>query len=241
MSRQVVVTGGSSGIGRAVAARFARSGDRVIITGRDTGKLERTAAELGVRGVRCDNSDAADVEELAARVAGEVDVLVNAAGANTDVLRTDHNPPTLKEIADAWRANFDANLFSAVLTTNAFLPRLVEGASVVTVGSGAAEVAATSYGAAKAALAAWTAGVSALVGPRGVTANTAVPGYTEGTDFFPVPLPDHQRTALLAAAHNRRAGTPDDIAGLVFFLAGPDARHITGQAIHVNGGAHITR
>lgn len=241
MRRQVVVTGGSSGIGYAIAERFVRAGDDVVITGRDAEKLGRAAADLGARAERCDSTSPAEVAALAAAVVGDVHVLVNAAGANTDALRTDHTPPTLEEIADAWRDNIDANVLSAVLTTSAFLPRLAQGGSVVTLGSGAAETAATSYGAAKAALAAWTAGLSMMVGPRGITANTAVPGYTEGTDFYPVALPDRQREALVTSAHDRRAGTPDDVAGLVFFLASDQARHITGQAIHVSGGAHITR
>ena len=94
---------------------------------------------------------------------------------------------------------------------------------------------------AKAALAAWTAGVSAELGPAGVSANTVSPGYVAGTDFFHGRLSDERRERLIAATHDGRAGTVEDIAETVFFLASEGARHITGQVLHVNGGAFTTR
>ena len=93
----------------------------------------------------------------------------------------------------------------------------------------------------KAAVAAWTAGISEELGPRGITANTISPGYIEGTDFFAGTLSNERRESLIAATHTKRAGQPEDVAGLAFFLAGPDARQITGQTIHLNGGAYTTR
>jgi 3-oxoacyl-[acyl-carrier protein] reductase len=147
----------------------------------------------------------------------------------------------LDDIAAAWRANLDANLLSAVLTTSAVLPRMRPGGSVINVSSIGAEYAATSYGAAKAALAAWTAGLSAEIGPRGLTANVISPGYIEQTGFFHGRLTEQRRAALIAATHDGRAGRPGDIAETAYFLASDGARHITGQVIHVNGGAHTTR
>jgi 3-oxoacyl-[acyl-carrier protein] reductase len=88
---------------------------------------------------------------------------------------------------------------------------------------------------------AWTAGLSATVGPRGLTANLVSPGYIEATEFFQGRLTDQRREALIAATHTGRAGIPDDVAATVEFLASPGARHITGQTVHVNGGAHTTR
>ena len=244
MTRIVLVTGGGSGLGKAVAARFCAAGASVIITGRNTGRLEETAAELGVKAVSGDATDPRQVAMLAAEVGGELDVLVNMAGGNTDFTRTprrDGDAVDLAGIAAAWRANLDANLLSAVLTTSAMLPVLRPGGSVINVGSIGAEYASTSYGAAKAALAAWTAGLSAEIGPRGLTANVISPGYIEQTRFFHGRLTGQRRAALIAATHDGRAGRPGDIAETAYFLASEGARHITGQVIHVNGGAHTTR
>ena len=244
MTRIVLVTGGGSGLGKAVAARFSAAGASVIITGRDAARLAESAAELGVKAVSCDATDHAQVAGMAAEVGGELDVLVNMAGGNTDFTRPapqDGAAVDLAGIAAAWRANLDANLLSAVLTTSAVLPALRPGGSVINVGSIGAEYASSSYGAAKAALAAWTAGLSAEIGPRGLTANVISPGYIEETGFFRGRLTGQRRAALIAATHDGRAGRPSDIAETAYFLASEGARHITGQVIHVNGGAHTTR
>jgi NAD(P)-dependent dehydrogenase (short-subunit alcohol dehydrogenase family) len=118
--------------------------------------------------------------------------------------------------------------------------RLRPGGSIINVSSIGAEHASASYGAAKAALAAWTAGLSAQVGPAGLTANVISPGYIAGTDFFRGRLTGRRRADLIAATHDGRAGQPGDIA-TAYFLASRGARHITGQALPVNGGAHTSR
>ena len=245
MTRIVLVTGGGSGLGKAVAARFGAAGAAVIVTGRNAARLAETAAELGAKAVTGDATDPRQVAAMAAEVGGELDVLVNMAGGNTDFTRTarhDHDGAAyLDDIAAAWRANLDANLLSAVLNTSAVLPRMRPGGSVINVSSIGAEYASTSYGAAKAALAAWTAGLSAEVGPLGLTANVISPGYIEQTGFFHGRLTEQRRAALIAATHDGRAGRPGDIAETAYFLASEGARHITGQVIHVNGGAHTTR
>ncbi len=241
VNRIVLVTGGGSGLGKAVAARFRAAGDSVIITGRDPGRLATAAQQTGARAVRCDAADPEQVEHLAGDVGGDLDVLVNAAGGNTDFTRPGAPPAALAEVSAAWRANLEANLLSAVLTTTAMLGRLRAGGSIINVGSIGAEHASTSYGAAKAALAAWTAGLSAQVGPRGLTANLISPGYIAETRFFHGTLTGERRAALIGATHDGRAGQPGDIAETAYFLASAGARHITGQTLHVNGGAHTTR
>ena len=128
-----------------------------------------------------------------------------------------------------------------MLTTTAVLEKLRPGGSIINIGSIGAEYASTSYGAAKAALAAWTAGLSSEVGPKALTANLIAPGYIAETDFFHGNLSEQRRTALIDATHNGRAGHPSDIAETTYFLASDGARHITGQTLHVNGGAHTTR
>jgi NAD(P)-dependent dehydrogenase (short-subunit alcohol dehydrogenase family) len=245
VSRIVLVTGGGNGLGKAVAARFGAGGDTVIITGRDSARLADAAAEIGARPIGCDATDPGQVARMAAELGDDLDVLVNMAGGNTDFTRParsgQQSAADLDEVLAAWRANLDANLISAVLTTTAVFGKLRAGGSVINVGSIGAEYASTSYGAAKAGLAAWTAGLSAEAGPRGLTANLISPGYIAGTDFFRGRLTEQRRAALIAATHDGRAGEPADIAETAYFLASPGARHITGQTVHVNGGAHTTR
>ena len=247
MNRIVLVTGGGNGLGRAVAARFLADGDTVFITGRNAGRVADTAAEIGAKPVPADASDPAQVARMAAELGDDLDVLVNMAGGNTDFTAADTAGPAggpiaeLERMAAAWRANLDANLLSAVLTTTAVLGPLRAGGSIINVGSIGAEYASTSYGAAKAALAAWTAGLSAEVGGQGLTANVISPGYIAETDFFRGRLTEERKARLIEATHDGRAGQPGDIAETAYFLASAGARHITGQTLHVNGGAHTTR
>ncbi|MEU2040311.1 SDR family NAD(P)-dependent oxidoreductase [Nocardia niwae] len=241
MHGTVVVTGASGGIGRRVAQRFAEGGADVVITGRSPERVEQAARELGVRGIVCDAGDPAAVERFAESVGPAVDVLVNMAGGNTDLATGGAEAGSLAELAAQWQANLSMNLLSAVLTTAALRERLRPGAAVINVGSIGAEYAAGSYGAAKAALAAWSAGLSAQLAPTGVTVNTVAPGYIENTDFFQGQLSEQRRAWLIDSTHDKRPGDPDDVAGVIEFLASPHARHITGQTIHVNGGAYTTR
>jgi 3-oxoacyl-[acyl-carrier protein] reductase len=250
VARNVLITGAGNGIGRAVAARFAADGDTVVITGRDEDRLKRTAAELGAHAVVCDATDPGQVARLGAeltdRIGPALDVLVNNAGGNTTFDEASHETARdhraeLEELAASWRANVDANLISAVLTTHAVASRLAAGGSVISIGTIGAERGGGSYGAAKAALAAWNAFLSADIGPRGVTANVISAGYIEGTNFFRDRMTPQRRDALIEATHDKRPGRPDDIAQTAHFLASPGARHITGQTIHVNGGAFTTR
>ena len=248
MNRIVLVTGGGNGLGKAVAARFLADGDAVFITGRNAGRVAEAAAEIGAKPIPGDATDPGQVARMAGELGADLDVLVNMAGGNTDFTATATPPggpggPTaeLEAVAAAWHGNLDANLLSAVLTTTAVLGKLRAGGSIINVGSIGAEYASTSYGAAKAAVAAWTAGLSAEVGARGLTANVISPGYIAETDFFRGKLTEERKAALIGATHNGRAGQPGDIAETAYFLASDGARHITGQILHVNGGAHTTR
>jgi 3-oxoacyl-[acyl-carrier protein] reductase len=238
--RKVVVTGGGTGIGRAVATVFAAGGDEVVITGRRGQILESTIQELpgSVRAVVVDGLDAERVEMLAQEW-GAVDVLVNNAGGNTDFDRP--APDGLAGVAAAWRSNMDANVTTAVLMTTALLPAMTAGSSIITIGSIAADKGAGSYGAAKAAVASWNVDLARAVGERGITANVVSPGYIADTEFFRDVLDDERREALVEAAMTKRAGTPADVAATVAFLASPGARQITGQTVAVNGGEWPSR
>lgn len=239
MARTILVTGGGTGIGRAIALHFAAAGDHVIATGRRPGPLAELAAEAGVRTAVCDHTDPAALTRLLADLPERIDVLVNNAGGN---ITLDADGKTdLASYARDFRANLDANLVGAALTTKALEDRLADGGAVVHIGSIAAEQAAGSYGAAKAGLANWNIDLAQRLGRRGVTANVVSPGYIADTEFFRDKLSGERREQLVAATATGRAGVPADIAGTVAFLASPAARHITGQVLHVNGGARATR
>ncbi|WP_194837238.1 SDR family NAD(P)-dependent oxidoreductase [Nocardia sp. XZ_19_369] len=239
MARNIVVTGGATGIGRAIARTFAAEGDTVVITGRRAEPLHATAAELGATAYVCDATDPAQIETLVDQLPREIHVLVNNAGGNTDF---DLNAPAdLRSLAAAWRANLDANLISAVLMTSALRDRLTNPGAVVNIGSIAADKGAGAYGAAKAGLASWNTQLSAELGPLGITANVVSPGYISDTEFFRDKLTDERRASLIAATHTRRPGVPDDIAAAVHYLASPAARQVTGQVLAVNGGERTTR
>ncbi|WP_030814081.1 SDR family NAD(P)-dependent oxidoreductase [Streptomyces sp. NRRL S-337] len=238
MTRTVLVTGGSSGIGRAIAARFAADHAEVHITGRHADTVEQAAEELGVRGAVCDATDPGQVAELADHFS-ELDVLVNASGGLPQ--EAPGEGTALEAVLAQWHANLTQNLLGAVLTTTSVQDKLTSGSSVLSIGSIGAERGGGSYGAAKAALAAWNAALSAELGPLGITSNVISAGYIAGTNFFHGRLTHERQSALVAETHNKRPGTVEDIAETAYFLASPGARHITGQTLHVNGGAFTTR
>ncbi|MEU7832117.1 MULTISPECIES: SDR family oxidoreductase [unclassified Nonomuraea] len=238
--REVVVTGGGTGIGYAVAAAFVSAGDRVTITGRREHVLKEAASRLGADFLPFDAANPAAVKEAAGRLPERVDVLVNNAGGNTNLDRRQSDD--LLDVAEGWLANLNANLLSAVLVTTALLPRFAKGGRIITIGSIAARgTGSGSYGAAKAAVEAWTADLAAQLGPRGVTANVVSPGLVVDTEFFRGRLTEEGIRARVENTRNGRPGTPSDVADTVLFLATPGARHLTGQVLHVNGGAYLGR
>lgn len=239
MTRTIVVTGGGTGIGFGIARVFAEAGHAVWITGRRETVLRSAAERLGAHAAPFDASDPSSVEGALPRLPDAIDVLVNAAGGNTnfDVPETG----TLAGTAHRWHANFAANVLSAVLTTEALSPRLQAGGTVVSFSSIGAEKASGSYGAVKAAVAAWNQSLASDLAPREITANVIAPGFIDETEFFRGRLPDTRRQSLIEATLLKRVGQVDDITGVVRFLASPAARYITAQTIHVNGGAWVTR
>ena len=244
MARNAVITGGGTGIGRAVAARLAADGDHVVLLGRRKDVLAEAAAELGpsARALPCDATDPAAVRAALGELPERVDVLVNAAGGNTDLIAGAPTSGDLDAIRESWLANFEVNVLSAVLVTQALLPRLADHARIVNLGSVTARSGQGSYGAVKATLEPWTSELAFQLGDRGITANVVSPGPTEGTDFFRGgDFPAARREFVASRTANGRLGQVDEVAALIAFATSPEAAHITGQVLHVSGGLHLGR
>jgi len=253
MKRTVVVSGGGTGIGRAVARSFVLSGDAVVIVGRRPSVVRETAARLNAEAERAQTMGRAeplpgDLEEpdqvagladaIRLQYGGVVDVLVNNAGG------IDRRPArTLAEIADSWLRDFRSNVLTAVLLTEALSPVLRRpGGRIINMSSIAAlRGGAGSYSAAKAALVGWTFDLAQSLGQEGVTANVVAPGYIAGTEFFGDTMTPERHQRLVARTLVGRAGTAEDVAATVHFLASEGASYITGQVVQVNGGALLGR
>ncbi|MEV0231327.1 SDR family oxidoreductase [Nonomuraea sp. NPDC050786] len=240
MTRTTVVTGGGTGIGKAVAARFAADGDRVVIIGRRADVLEEAAKEIGGTALAADLSEPTEVERVRADLAerfGTIDVLVNNAGGNVEMQDGSGG------VAERWTGNFRANVLTSVLPTEALRDLLNPSGRIVFMSSIAAfrGSGGTSYGPMKAALHPYAADLAADLGPRGITVNVVAPGFIEDTEFFSGTLDDERRAMLVAQTATGRAGTPQDIAETVHWLASPGAGHVTAQIIQVNGGAERGR
>ncbi|MFC7730912.1 SDR family oxidoreductase [Actinomadura keratinilytica] len=211
-----------------------------MIIGRRADVLEKTAGELGATAVPADLSEPAQVERVRAVLAdrfGSIDVLVNNAGGNVE------RHGASGGVAERWTGNFRANVLTAVLPTEAFRDLLNPSGRIVFITSIAAlrGSGGTSYGPMKAALHPYAFDLAAALGPRGVTVNVVAPGFIADTEFFGGTLDDERRATLVAQTHTGRAGTPQDVAETVHWLASPGAGHVTAQIVQVNGGAERGR
>ncbi|GGJ25389.1 SDR family NAD(P)-dependent oxidoreductase [Streptomyces brasiliensis] len=246
MARNIVISGGGTGIGRAAAQVFAGDGDRVLLLGRRAEVLEK-AGVSGALTYAADLSDPADVRGVARFVAqefGTVDVLVHGAGGNGILEAPSGSDDPLDVVAHQWTVNFRINTLTAALLTEALKQRLAEpGGRVLFISSIAAFRGSGSgaYAAAKAALHPYAHDLARELGPRGITVNVVAPGYIEDTEFFGDTMDEARRERLVAETPTGRAGQPGDVAATLHWLASPVAGHITSQVIQVNGGAERGR
>ncbi|MFD7736317.1 SDR family NAD(P)-dependent oxidoreductase [Kitasatospora phosalacinea] len=239
MARNVVVTGGGTGIGLEVARRFAEAGERVVIVGRRPGVLDHAAQEIGtnVTPLVCDLADPDAVEAALPALPARIDVLVNNAGSRETVLGAGPHA-----VLARWRGDFERNVLTAVLLTESVRDRLTPGSGrVVTVSSIAALRGAGSYGAAKASLHAWNHFLAAQLGPSGITANIVAPGTVAGTEFFGPRLDDAEVARRSARTLLGRIGESGEVAAAVYFLASAEAGFVTGEILHCNGGELLGR
>jgi 3-oxoacyl-[acyl-carrier protein] reductase len=248
MTQRVIVTGGATGIGRAISQRFVRDGASVILVGRRAEVLEKTATDLRAMSgaeVRTASADLRSPEAVAGLVydisgAGRVDALVLNAGGNFGKDADAADPAQqLTQVADAYRADFDGNVLPTVLLGEALLPHMTRpGGRVVAIGSVAGLRGSGSYGVAKAAVHAWVWDASMRVAAEGVTVNAVAPGYVPDTEFWTERLQQDPglEANRLARIPLGRAGTPQEIAEAVAYFTSGGAGWTTGQILQVNGG-----
>ncbi|MFF0788477.1 SDR family NAD(P)-dependent oxidoreductase [Streptomyces spiralis] len=242
MTRNVVISGGGTGIGLATAQVFAAHGDQVLLLGRREEVL-RKAAVPGALTCAADLSDVDGVRRAARFAAdelGAVDVLIHSAGGSGRLEPRVEREDPLELVADNWMVNFRINTLTAVLLTEALKNHLAEpGGRVLFLSSIAAYRGSGSgaYAASKAALHPYLHDLARELGPRGITVNAVAPGYVEDTDFFADAMDEARRERLVAETSTGRPGTPGDVAATLHWLASPAAGHITSQIVQVNGGA----
>ncbi|WP_344004364.1 beta-ketoacyl-ACP reductase [Nocardioides lentus] len=229
MSRSVLVTGGSRGIGRAVAEAFLAQGDQVAVTSRGGGGPE------GALDLRCDLTDPAAVEAAFAEIEekhGPVEVLVANAGITDDTL-------LLRMSEEQWSGVLETNLtgtFRLVKRASKGMLRMRRGrivlmSSVVALLGSPGQV---NYAASKAGLIGIARSLTRELGSRSITTNVVAPGYVE-TDMT-AGLPEEQQAAYRAQIPLGRFASPDEVAGTVVWLASDAAAYVSGAVIPVDGG-----
>lgn len=236
-----LVTGGSRGIGAAIARRLAAEGAQVAITyAKDASNAAAVVKGIEKAGgkavaIQADSTDATatrNAVEKTVATFGRLDVLVNNAGTGI--------PKTFEETSlEEMDLVIDVNMRGVLATTQAALPHLKSGGRVIMIGSCVGERVMTpglvAYSATKGAVKMFTQGLAREVGPRGITVNNIEPGPID-TDLNPAAgewaIPQKASTAL------GRYGTVDEVAALVAFIAGPESSYITGANLPVDGGTN---
>ena len=249
-SRAVLVTGSSRGLGRAIASRFAASGDRVAVHHRDSAAhAESLVAALPGTGhvvVQADMADAAGVRRMVDEAAdrlGGLDVLVNNAGVYGPV---DRPHPVFgldyEQWQRMWRETLDINLFGAVNATWAAAQHMRDrGGRIVNVSSRGAfrgEPEQPAYGASKAAMNSMGQSLAVALAPYGIAVAAVAPGYIE-TDMTTEHLKSERGDAIRAQSPYRRVAQPDEIAAAVHWLASPEAQWASGTIVDLNGASYL--
>ncbi|HKD35098.1 MAG TPA: 3-oxoacyl-[acyl-carrier-protein] reductase [Gaiellaceae bacterium] len=230
--KNALVTGGSRGIGRAIAIELGKAGASVVVGYHSGGdEADAVAQEAGGRAVQADVSDPEQARRLVEE-AGDLEILVNNAGVTRDGL--------LARMSDEdWRTVIDTNLSSVYFTCRAVIRGMMKrrAGSIVNVSSIVGihgNLGQTNYGASKAGIIGFTKSLAREVGSRNVRANVVAPGYIHSrlTDV----IPDEMRELMMQNTPLGRLGDPEDIAGAVRFLCSDEAAFITGEVLLVDGG-----
>ena len=242
--RVALVTGGDSGIGRAVAVAFAKEGADVAISyvdehedAQETMRLVQAEGRT-VMAIAGDLGESAHCDDLITQVVARferLDILVNNAAEQT-------LQPDFEQITDAQiERTFRTNIFSQFFLTRAALPHLKEGAAIINTTSVTAykgSPAQIDYAATKGAIVAFTRSLSQLLVERGIRVNAVAPGPI-WTPLIPASYPPDKVAKHGEAVPMGRAGQPDEVAPCYVFLASSDSSYMTGQVLHPNGGTVI--
>ncbi|MHB8763714.1 MAG: SDR family NAD(P)-dependent oxidoreductase [Deferrisomatales bacterium] len=240
-ARVAIVTGGSRGIGRAIALRLARDGFTVAVFGRTPATLDEVVGQITREGgralaVRCDVSNYEETQAAVAAVhreLGSIDLLVNNAGIG-------RSKPFIETDEALWDELIDINYKGFLCATRACLPYMVEQqrGNIISMGSNAGRVGTGGevvYGGTKAAIAGSTKALAREVARHNIRVNCVSPGPVQ-TDLL-AQVHDEEKGKLIAKAiPMKRLGLPEDVAKVVSFFASDDAGYVTGQILSVDGG-----
>ena len=240
----VVITGGSKGIGRAVAFKFAEIDAKIIIVYHaDDVASSDTLKMLSQKGIeaeshKIDVSNLADVQDLFKEILskyGKVDVLINNAGITRDNL-------FVRMSEDEWDMVMQVNLKSVYNCTRTIVRSMIKrrGGRIISVSSVVGQMGnagQANYAASKAGIIGLTKSLAREVAGRGITVNAVAPGFID-TEMTAV-LSDKVKESMLRQIPMGRIGSPEDIAETVYWLSSDAAGYITGQVIHVNGGMYL--
>lgn len=233
MSKVVLITGGSRGIGRACAEAFVNAGHQVAVTARS--KIPVELAAEGVLGIPCDITDADAVEAAFTQVEeqlGPVEILVSNAGITRDGL-------VLRMSDDDFAAVIDTNLTAGFRVAKRAVKKMMRARNgriifISSVVGAIGQAGQANYAASKAGLVGLARSLAKEFASRNITVNVVAPGPI-ATDMLDA-LNDEQKVAITAAVPMGRAGTPQEIAATVQFLASDEAAYITGAVVPVDGG-----
>ncbi len=248
--KTVIVLGGSSGIGKAIAQRFAHEGWLVVIASPDLHQLEPVRNTLEGDGhisiemdVRNDAHHLGFIKQLKERGIKHFDTLVNSIGISQhfDVLEKDFS---------AWNNTLEVMLYGTVKSCRMLVPLMYNGGRIIQITSihhCRVEKGSSAYGMAKAAITQFTRSLALELAPKNILANTIAPGFIN----TPMSVKENGENELETTWFKdnyikyehlplKRAGRPEEVAGVAYFLAGPDASYITGSVITVDGGLTIT-
>jgi 3-oxoacyl-[acyl-carrier protein] reductase len=244
-SRVIVITGGSKGIGRAVAVRFADEDARIVLIHYDPDEVESNATlkVLSERGVEAE-SHRVDVssfvavnglfEDILSRL-GRIDVLVNNAGITKDTL-------LMRMSEEDWDTVIKVNLNSVFNCTKAVVMPMIKQKSgnIVSISSVVGQIGnagQANYSASKAGIMGFTKTIAREVAPRGITVNAIAPGFID--TGMSAAISEKAKENFLSQIPLGRIGRPEEVADAVYWLCSSAASYVTGQVIHVNGGLYM--